>query len=261
MAEVKRKQMWSEHTGNPICIIEDDILQNGFYYNKYTGIFEGLVEGCVGDEKRVFCCTKKEGNKYLEPIQLNISNREFLICSKIIAHESGTDGDECIYIAFTVRNRSRKIKKSIYALLMSGYSSVPKNEKTEMNPHTRNKKDLDARVGLIKALLDEVDPTLGAEFWDGTDFLAWGNNHNKFKEYTKIKFSTELYEQYLKNQKINQVYYGGKRYQIPHQIFRSSQNFNTEGFEYTTGIKKPPAEGELIGTKVAGKTIFWRIRR
>lgn len=31
--------------------------------------------------------------------------------------------------------------------------------------------------------------------------------------------------------------------------------------EYPTSIKKPPAEGELIGSKVSGKSIFWVIKR
>lgn len=261
MAEVKRKQMWSEHTGNPVCVIEDDTLQNGFYYNKDTGIFEGSVTDCIGDETRVFSCLGKNADKYIEPKQINISNKEFLISANIIAHESGTEGEECICIAFTTRNRSRKVRKSIYHLLMSGYSSVPNNEKKEMKLDTQDKKSLDARVGLIAALLDGKDPTNGAEFWDGTDFLAWGNKHNKFKEYTKIKFSKDLYSKYLNNQGKQKTSYNGRVYEIPHKIFLDKKYWRNDVFEYSTSIKKPPAEGELIGSKVSGKTIFWMIKR
>lgn len=261
MAEVERKQMWSEHTGNPVCVIEDDTLQNGFYYNKDTGIFEGSVTDCIGDETRVFSCLGKNADKYIEPKQINISNKEFLISANIIAHESGTEGEECICIAFTTRNRSRKVRKSIYHLLMSGYSSVPNNEKKEMKLDTQDKKSLDARVGLIAALLDGKDPTNGAEFWDGTDFLAWGNKHNKFKEYTKIKFSKDLYSKYLNNQGKQKTSYNGRVYEIPHKIFLDKKYWRNDVFEYSTSIKKPPAEGELIGSKVSGKTIFWMIKR
>lgn len=277
MAEVKRKQMWSEHTGNPVCVIEDDTLQNGFYYNKDTGIFEGSVTDCIGDETRVFSCLGKNADKYIEPKQINISNKEFLISANIIAHESGTEGEECICIAFTTRNRSRKVRKSIYHLLMSGYSSVPNNEKKEMKLDTQDKKSLDARVGVIAALLDGKDPTNGAEFWDGTDFLAWGTgikeynrvSHAKFRQYGIIFIKKEIYTKYLTNNikryPNGKITYSSYIYSLPHIIFDDPKNWKSGDFSYKTNAIHPstnkPITENLIATTSVGNTIFWRVER
>ncbi|MBK9327726.1 MAG: hypothetical protein IPM95_00135 [Sphingobacteriales bacterium] len=69
-----------------------------------------------------------------------------------------------------------------------------------------------ARAGVIDVVNGGTDPTGGATFWDGTDFLAWGLNspngtpHNKFEEFSSIKidlyhyisFAYKQLEKYLK---------------------------------------------------------------
>ena len=62
------------------------------------------------------------------------------------------------------------------------------------------------RKALFYVLKGEDDLTNGAEFWDGTDFLAWGNSEtnpynklgqNKFDEYKFIEIPKDVYDTFL----------------------------------------------------------------
>lgn len=264
-------QKRSENNGKPVDIGVGSSKENGYYYNKTSGIFEGEVKDGVGDTERVFACTGKGKDDYENTQLLPTTHSEFRISANIVRHETKTAGLECICIAFTAKNRARREKKSIYKLLMSGYSSVPQNEKKEMSLNVKDKVSLDSRKGVILALLNEKDPTNGAEFWDGTDFLAWGlknpsgKSHAKFRQYTKIIISKPLFEKYVSEQKktytSGKVRYNGNYYPIPAAVFTDPKNWDNEKFVYITGVKKPPSEGQLEATVVAGHTIFWRVVR
>lgn len=261
----------SEHNGKPVDIGFGSSKENGYYYNKTSGIFEGRVKDGVGDMERVFACTGKDKDDYENIQLLPTTHSEFRISANIVRHETKTPGLECICIAFTAKNRAKIEKKSIYKLLMSEYSSVPRNEKKEMSLNVKDKLSLDSRKGVILALLNEKDPTNGAEFWDGTDFLAWGlknpggRSHAKFRQYTKIIISRPLFEKYVYEQKktyiSGKVRYNGNYYSMPAAVFTDPKNWDSGKFVYVTGVKKPPSEGQLEATVVAGHTIFWRVIR
>lgn len=261
----------SENNGKPVDVGVSSNKENGYYYNKNSGVFEGDIKDGNGNKDRVFACTGKNGDEYENCQQLPITHSEFRVSSMIVRRETKTSGLECICIAFTARNRARREKKSIYKLLMSGYSSVPKNEKKEMSLTVKDRESLDSRKGIILALLNEKDPTNGAEFWDGTDFIAWGLNnpwgksHAKFRQYTKIIINKVLFDKYVSEQKktytSGKVKYSGNYFPIPAPVFIDPKNWNDDHFVYVTGVKKPPSEGQLEATIVAGHTIFWRVIR
>lgn len=70
----------------------------------------------------------------------------------------------------------------------------------------KSTKDKLTRKALFSVLKGENDITKGAEYWDGTDFLAWGNSEtnpwnklgqNKFDEYKFIEIPKDVYDDYL----------------------------------------------------------------
>lgn len=92
-------------------------------------------------------------------------------------------------------------------LLLSGYSSVSKaNKKNGLSTSDNSNKANAVRAGVIDAIMNKADPTCGAQFWDGTDFLAWGLSspdgtpQNKFEEYNTITISKSIYNDFLKSQ-------------------------------------------------------------
>lgn len=106
-------------------------------------------------------------------------------------------------IAFTSYNRSVKAGKSWRKILASSYSSVL--IKKEMPLTNENKNNL-SRNAVISVIQKEEDITNGAEYWDGTDFLAWGNSEqnpynklgqNKFDEYKFIEIPKDVYDSFL----------------------------------------------------------------
>lgn len=178
---------------------------NGFYYHIDTGAFIGKVDNGTGDKDAVFACKgKNKDGSFVSPQKISLNHKEFRICATIIAKESGTATDECIYLAFTANNWAKRTKKSVYSLLMSGYSSVAKEQKVPLPDTSSDKQGILARKGLLQSQLGLKDPTGGATHWDGTDFLAWGlknpqnKEHPKFKQYKKITIKKSLYEYYLK---------------------------------------------------------------
>lgn len=59
---------------------------------------------------------------------------------------------------------------------MTNYSTVQNSEKTEL-PDTDQSVAANAAKAAVRNVVDGgVDPTGGARFWDGTDFLVWGLN-------------------------------------------------------------------------------------
>lgn len=244
--------------------------QNGYYYNLSTGLFEGSVSNGTGDKDTVFACNGKNSNgTFINPQKISLKHRAFRECAKVVAHESGTATIECVYIAFTANNYAKRVKKDLHSLLMSGYSTMPKAEKTPLpdtpSSGTENPKYGLARKGLLQVFLGAKDPTNGATHWDGTDFLAWGlkspygKAHAKFREYNKITIAKDIYQAYLqgtlKQYPNNRVRYSGVYYNIPASVFTEKKNWATGDFVYPTGSR---VSQTLTATVTAGHTIFWR---
>ena len=162
---------------------------NGHFYNE-NGSFEGKVNvpsntGLVSD---VYSCTGKgkakdkdgkeidiyNGIKLMKENDVNITHSHFCYIAYVVKMESGeTDFKELKCVAYTSFNRSKTVKTSWKQLLSTSYSSVP--GKKEMKETLDDDKSKLTRKALFYVLNGETDLTNGAEFWDGTDFLAWGN--------------------------------------------------------------------------------------
>jgi hypothetical protein len=207
----------------------------------------------------------KEIKTFTDPVDLNISHQKFMTISNIIKKEGITkDPREYICIAHASNNRAKESKTNQYNLLLTGYSSVPKKEKISLSPTDNSTTSNLARAAEIDVLLGNPDPTCGASFWDGTDFLAWGLHspdgtpQNKFEEYKYIIITTDIYEKYLGNNlsyyKSGNVKYYGKTYSIPADVFTENSQYGC--FIYETAVKK--ATYSIIATVAAGRSIFWR---
>jgi len=179
---------------------------------------------------------------------------------------------EYLWIAHTNNNNAIASKKSFSDLLLTTYSSVkdkgPLSDKNSLNRANY------ARAGVIDVLLGHSDPTGGARFWDGIDFLAWGLNspngtpQNKFEDFKSLSISKDVYNTYLTNAQsfytkgynypIGKDANGKKKYfhsNIPDGVFTDPKNWSTGNFFYNTGVKNQPG---LEATGTAGGTIFWK---
>jgi len=158
--------------------------------------------------------TDKVTIKYKEVIDLEMSHDDFCYIGGIIKHEAGkNDLTELKCIAFTSYNEATGTKKTWRALLASSYSSVPSKDSQKLKDNTESKTDSqkksnNTRKAMIAVLTKEEDITKGATFWDGTDFLAWGTDenkfdsatkigHNKFREYKFVEIPKEIYDTFL----------------------------------------------------------------
>lgn len=231
---------------------------------KYLGtdsLYDGKVYVATGID------TSRSGrDRFTLYKDLNVTHSQFRIAANIIRHES-VDGNklEVLYIAHTVHNRARELSSDIYSLLMTGYSSVPKSLKREMSPAKNDDGSNNTRAAVIDVLLGKPDPTLGATFWDGTDFLAWGlrspngTPQNKFEEYKSIIIPMDVFHQYLdshcKHYPRDYVKYRGRVFQYPAKVFLKTDNWVGDKFQYTTGYNQPYG---LVATVTAGLTIFWK---
>lgn len=196
------------------------------------------------------------------------NHTQFKIISSIVKHEGVTnDSKEYLWIAHTANNASKGSGKSLYSKLMSGYSSVPKSEKTPLSISDNSSTARFARAGVIDVMSEcsSGDPTGGATLWDGTDFLAWGLNspngtpHNKFEEYKSISISGDIYNSFLENTlnkySSGKVRYSGKYYNIPSGVFSDTSNWSNGNFFYNTGENRTYG---LESTGTAGRSIFWK---
>jgi len=250
-----------------ILISSSTVLFAGDYYDlngKYLGtdsIYDSKVYVATGIDT-----TRTGKDRFTLRKDLNITHSQFGVAANIIRHES-VDGNrlEVLYIAHTVHNRARELSSDIYSLLMTGYSSVPKTLKREMNSSKCDDGSNNTRAAVIDVLLGKVDPTLGATFWDGTDFLAWGlrspngTPQNKFEEYKSIVIPMDVFHQYLdshcKHYPRDYVKYRGRVFQYPAKVFLKTDNWVGNQFQYTTGYNQPYG---LVATVTAGLTIFWK---
>ena len=205
--------------GVPVPEVEI-VYVNGHFYNE-DGTFEGKVDkkensGSIND---VYTCTGKsktkdkdgkeidvyDGIKLLKENDENITHSHFCYIAYVIKMEAGDeDLKELKCIAYTSFNRSKNIKTKWKQLLATAYSSV--GNKQELKDTNNKEKDKLTRKAIFYVLNGEDDLTNGAEFWDGTDFLAWGNSEtnpynklgqNKFDEYKFIEIPKDIYDSFL----------------------------------------------------------------
>lgn len=273
---------------------------NGFYYN-YNGTYEGSITGeKKGSENDVYACNGKgeEKDTYKDPKKLKITHSDFQRVCNIVKHEGlSNEENEYIFIAHANYNEGKDKGTTMLARLMTSYSSVKSSDK--QTPLADNAIDLVSkysRKGVIDALLRDIDnsktdPTDGARFWDGVDFLAWGidtelkadssskTGHNKFDDYDYVKIKKQLYDQFVT--KIKQKYpngapYGSSHdlkadkgshihkqtsrgtravYTIPSSDFNRKEYWTSGDFHYKNKVKKSKG---ITATQVAGYSIFWK---
>jgi RHS repeat-associated protein len=276
-------------SNSPIAGIDRDGLE--FYYST-SGAFLGhfgtsqMVFTADKVEEKVEVCADGTSVKWVVATNskyINMDHQKFQIASKIIMKEGlSNDPKEYLDIAHTNYNEASSRKNSnMYKLLKSGYSSVPKKEKTALSDKNSSVTANAARAGVIDALNGSTDPTGGARRWDGTDFLAWGlesmdcTPQAKFTQFATIKISSELYKAFLK---ANTDKYGltityhqtqtdaktGKKtrvpvqFYLPAQVFTDPNNFDANG-NFSFSYPESKGKQTLTATATAGQTIFWRI--
>ncbi len=197
----------------------------------------------------------------------------FQAMSYIVQHELlSNDSNEGLWIAHTANNNAKKSGVSMYDKLMSGFSSVSIKATLSVNDNRSSARN--ARKGVMSVLNGDADPTGGALFWDGVDFLAWGlispngTPQNKFEEYSSIHISIGIYNKFesaLKSRYGNQVRFRPVYYNIPACVFNiqaNPQNWthcnrpgpSAYGFYYSTGVR---GRG-TTATGSVGYSIFWK---
>jgi hypothetical protein len=193
---------------------------NGHFYN-IDGTFEGKINESenVGSVDDVYTCVGKSNSKndkgeeiltyndikLLKENDKNITHSDFCYIAYVVKMEAGdNDLKELKCIAYSSFNRSKNTKSTWKKLLSTSYSSV--NNKQEMKSSLNDDKSKLTRKALFYVLNKEDDLTNGAELWDGTDFLAWGNSEtnpynklgqNKFDEYKFIEIRKDVYDSFL----------------------------------------------------------------
>ncbi len=270
-------------SNNPIAGIDLDGLE--FFYAA-----DGNFLGRIGTSQQVFTADRIEtktrevtdisGNKKIEkykeainPKSLNINHDKFQVASYVIMQEGlSQSSTEYLWIAHTNNNNAKASKKSFSDLLLGSYSSV-KNKTALSDKNSSNRANY-ARAGTIDVLLGNADPTGGARFWDGIDFIAWGLNspngtpQNKFEDFKSLNISKDIFNTYLSsaksfypkgyNYQIGKDANGKKKYfhsDIPNAVFTDLKNWSSGNFLYNTGVKNQPG---LQATGTAGGTIFWK---
>ncbi|WP_258525696.1 type VI secretion system tip protein TssI/VgrG [Vibrio tarriae] len=259
--------------GKGTLLALDEALMDGWVYENIDGYIYSQDGGFLGKtfnpSNVVYIAeSKDDSGNYINAKELiNITHEEFQISAAIVKHE-GTDDkspDEYIWIAHSANNYATKKGKSLYQILMTSYSSVPKSEKV---PLPYSKEDLTSNFArkAVASVYLEPDPTNGATLWDGTDFIAWGLNspngtpQNKFEEYYRITIDSSTYQSFLSAQllkyKGGKVKYYGKYYDIPSMVFKEPKNWASGNFVYDTGYLRRKM---ILATGTRGRSIFWRV--
>lgn len=205
-------------------------------------------------------------DRFVNSVELFLPHSSFAIASNVVLHESiNGEKTEVLYIAHTAYNRSKELGIDIYSLLMSGYSSVPSTFKREVWKHDTTLGVCNARAAVIDVALGNPDPTDGATFWDGTDFLAWGlkspngTPQNKFEEYSFIEINLDVFFKYLYAHQLRYpreiVKYRGREFKFPQDVFLNGDYWNNDIFHYKTRANEPVG---IVATVTAGLSIFWK---
>lgn len=201
--------------------ITTEVIDVKGYMYAEDGSFLEHIEG--SDNAFLAKSYSKSEDKYkynTKPDDLNISHSDFTYISYVVMHESTTNEKELRCIAYASYNRSVVAGKTWRNLLSSSYSSVP--NKQELLDENNTKFKL-ARRAVIYVLAKNADITNGAEFWDGTDFLAWGDSEsnpyggigqNKFDEYKFIEIPNDIYNTFLTNSGLSVSYKDNDKHRL-----------------------------------------------
>jgi RHS repeat-associated protein len=229
-ADPANPQSWNRYIycfNNPLIFIDPSGEITGDYYDKDG---KWLFTDNINDDKVYLATptTTAEGATNYEVQELAVTHTQFKIIANIVRQEGATDDTkEYLWIAHASNNEAQATNKSLYGLLMSSFSSV--SNKTGLSTRDDSLRANAARAAVIDVLSGGADPTGGARRWDGTDFLAWGERHNKFKEYGSILIREDIFNNYLKSQGGNSARYGGRRYALPADVFNRNKNPNNWG--------------------------------
>jgi hypothetical protein len=177
----------------------------GYIYSS-NGVFLEHIDG----SENAFLAesyTKNGDGEYgytIEPIDLGILHSDFTYIAYVVMKEGSADEKELKCIAYASYNHSKALGKSWKGLLSTGYSSVPL--KKELPDKDSTNQAQMARRSVIYVLRRNDDITKGAELWDGTDFLAWGDSESnpygsigqsKFDQYKFVEIPNDVYNTYL----------------------------------------------------------------
>ncbi|WP_129714455.1 DUF4280 domain-containing protein [Pedobacter sp. SYP-B3415] len=227
-------------TGGPLPVLPG--IMNGHYYLA-SGHFIGKIahDDYTGEPEDVYICKQLKdagANSLIDKIDVPgsillkdegeaLRHEDFCFIAYVLAHEAGgPDAMELKCLAFASHNEAlnRRMEKNRWKrLLNTGYSSV--RPKGKLLPSSVREIALLTRQAIFAVLTGATDPTSGATFWDGTDFLAHGNSEqkpdnkigsNKFDEYKFIEIPLEIYLNYLNA--------NGKRY-----VTADKGRHNTDG--------------------------------
>ena len=273
-------------SNSPIAGIDLDGLE--FYYTA-----DGKFLGKIGTSQQVYTADKIEtktrevsdsnGKMVVEKYQiavnevsLNVTHNKFQKAANVVMQEGISQlSSEYLWIAHTNNNNAKSKNMSFTDRILSSYSSV--TDKGPLDDKTKTNRANFSRAGVINVLSGGADPTGGAKFWDGADFLAWGLNspngtpQAKFEQYKSITIPTSIYDSFLSstqesypkgyNYGTGKDAKGKKTYfhsDVPDGVFTDKANWGTGDFKYNTGVKNQP---NLEATGAQGGTIFWKTKK
>jgi len=257
-----------------------EVHKNAYY--KSDGTFLGYGTGTDNEVYIADSVTKNEDGtlSFENAVKVdNITHTEFATSANIIKHESSGNKEESLWIAHAANNASG-LKDvggkhtSMYSQLMdSNYSTTPSSARTPLKTSDNSSAANNARAAVLDVMSGGADPTGGAVLWDGTDFLAWGTDHNKFKEYGLITIDSEHLSTFIDAQKAvygDSVKYGDNKYTLPHKVFTTSALYG----DRTGGLMRGGSRGgvwdagfmkggkgkyyNLQSTGTKGTSIFWK---
>ena len=179
----------------------------GYFYKRSTGQADSKNAAYKGNSKKVYSIEDfKESYTASDCIDLDCEYNDFRYICDVVMKECTTKNlDEYKAVAFTSKNHSNSLEQKWKTLMASGYSSV--TNKTSLLDSTKTAEANLARRAVIYVLEEHDDITDGAEFWDGTDFIAWGlettpkgiKKHAKFRQYKFIEIPSTIYNSYKSN--------------------------------------------------------------
>lgn len=256
----------------------------GYFYKRTTGEADSKNNTYKGTSRKVYSVEEfKTSYTTSDCIDLNCEYDDFRYICDVVMKECATkDLNEYKAVAFASKNRSSTTKQTWSSLLASGYSSV--QGKTYLLDSTKTAQANLARRAVIYVLEGHDDITDGAEFWDGTDFIAWGYSetkydanklgNNKFREYRFIEIPKDIYIKYRDAQpssvsfvcshntnecKGTHKHIDGKAiYVIPATTFTDRNNLPPSGNFYWVDNSSKHSKG-ISATIAAGRSIFWVI--
>ena len=249
-------------SNRPIWNVDPNGATDGDYYSK-----SGEHLGSDGkDDNKVYVAdaVTKNDKGIVTSAQnssdLGVTHSEFAISSNVVKHESSGDKTESLWIAHTANNAKdndaidyKKQNSTLNDQLTDPkYSTTPSEARTELSVTDNSQSANNARAAVINVHNNGADPTGGAVLWDGVDFLAKGERHNKFKEYNNVTVGATDVWNYYQNVGTN-----NKKYKVDINTFFKPIVFSIDLNQ--TGNKKANYNIQSTGTQ--GSSLFWKIQK